>query len=278
MKKLLALAILFFPMLVLAQTEGASCKPPQDNINVPCDKCGNLEANPQRGIDLVHAAAKNNPLVQAELELFGFAEVVLANPTRSSRGNRWYRGGVVDPSFTVTNSTTYGTAVTAYREWRTEIGVGIGRNGPTANFNSAEAMRLERQWRTAVQSSTTRGTAAYEVEVFDKKGSSMLKETISRAAPARVNVVYDKAAEDAEYSRSSTYQNLSCRPPRDGRRPGPGPRGGAFGGGLLSGGFSIPSFGFGGGGGGGLICTNYDIGGRGDGDLTRLVVTRCVRG
>lgn len=270
MKFAIAAFFLIAPMTLHAQT----CQPPKTEINIKCEDCGNLERNSQRGIDLTHKAAKENELLMTELSLFGAATLILAHPTHSSRGNRWYQGAIENPSFTITNQASYARAVSAYREWRDMVGVSISVP-PNVSFDAAQAASLEQTWRREIGVSTSSGMSPYIVTVYDKKGKELGREEILQSAPARINPIYPEAATRLEYAKEHTYQNLGCRPPPNGRRKG-APRGGAFGGGFLNGGFSIPGFGFGGG--NNLVCTSRDLYGRGSADLTRLVVTTCRRG
>lgn len=255
-------------MIVQAQS---SCRPPTDKVNVPCEHCGNLERNPQRGIDLTHRAALENPLIAAQLKIFGKANVILANPPRSSRGNRWYQGSIENPSFTITNEAAYGRALAAYHEWEQAINAGI-TIPPNVSINLQAGQALQQTWEENLAVSTTSGMSPYVVFLHDRHGKELLREEINQSAPARIDPTYPKEDVDLEIAKESEYQNLGCRPPRQGRRRG-APRGGAYG---RSFGFNF-GFDFGGGG-RGLICTSTDVGGNGAADMTRLIVTICHRG
>lgn len=242
-----------------------------DEVNVPCEDCGNLERNPQRGIDLTHRAALENPVVAAELSLFGKVNIILARPPHSSRGNRWYRGAIENPSFTVTNQQTYSQAIEFHRRWQEAINAGFSP-APNIRVNLQAGQELQRQWEQSLAQSTTSGMAPYIVSVQNRHGTELLREEINQSSPARTNPAYPEDNLALEMSKEVLYRNLGCRPPPQGRRRS-APRGGAFGGSF---GFNF-GFDFGGGG-NGLICTSTDVGGNGSADMTRLIITICRRG
>ncbi len=215
--------ILLAVAVVCSQSALANCKPSPADARRDCNSCGNLEQNPERGIDnvwnasLANQGPRINNDMQMALRLRGFATVNLMHPPHSSPGVLFYRGVIRDPSFSITDSATYSEALALQAQFNLRPRVS-GR------------FQLRAEIRSLLASSTTSGTDPYVVSLYDQDGNLIAEEEIGRGAPMlhRASFGLNDLDADPRYERSECI-------PKDPRYNGEGtdsrPSGGGSGGG-----------------------------------------------
>lgn len=214
--------ILLVVAIVCNQSALANCDPDPADARRDCNSCGNLEQNPERGIDNVWNSMFggkkrqiNNDMREA-LRWNGFATVNLMHPPHASPGVLFYRGVIRDPSFSITNSATYSQALTLQAQ---------------LNLNPSVSGRfqLRAEIRYLLTSSTTTGTDPYLVSLYDQNGNLIAQEEIGRGAPTldRASFGLNDLDPDPRYRHSEC---IDKDPRHNGEGTGRGSSGGGGGG------------------------------------------------
>ena len=189
--------ILLAVAVACSQSALANCEPSPADVKRDCNSCGNLEQNPERGIDniwntlLSNRGARINNDMRMALRLRGFATVNLMHPPYSSPGVLFYRGVIRDPSFSITDSATYSEALVL----QTQLNL---RPRVSGRF------QLRAEIRSLLASSTTSGTDPYVVSLFDQDGNLISQEKIERGTPTldRASFGLNDLDADPRYQRS----------------------------------------------------------------------------
>jgi len=189
--------ILLAVTVACSQSALANCKPSPADDHRDCNSCGNLEQNPERGIDNIWNASldnrgpRMNNDMQMALRLRGFATVNLMHPPHSSPGVLFYRGVIRDPSFSITDSVAYSEALALQVQLNLRPRVS-GR------------IQLRAEIRSLLASSTTSGTDPYVVSLFDQDGNLISQEKIERGTSTldRASFGLNDLDADPRYQRS----------------------------------------------------------------------------
>jgi hypothetical protein len=226
MNRLVLLAV----AVVCNQAALANCDPGPADAQRDCNSCGNLEQNPERGIDNVWNSLLHNGIPQvdhgmrAALNWNGFATVNLMYPPHASPGVLFYRGIIRDPSFSITNSATYSQALALQAQ---------------LNLNSRMPghFKLRAEIRYMLATSTTTGTDPYVVSLYDQDGNLIAREEIERGESIldRASFGLNDLDADPRYERSEC---IDKDPRYNGEETGHGTSGG--GGGWGGGGGGLP--------------------------------------
>jgi len=210
--------ILLAVAVAYSQSAFANCDPDPADARRDCNSCGNLEQNPERGIDNIWNASisRRGPSInngmQVALRWRGYATVNLMHPPHSSPGVLFYRGIIRDPSFSITNAATYSQALTLQIQL-------------TLNPFASGRVQLRREIRYLLTSSTTSGTDPYVVSLYDQDGKLIAQEEIPRGVP-----ILDRASFGLnDLDANPQYQRSECidKDPRyNGEGTDSGPSGG----------------------------------------------------
>lgn len=160
----------------------ADCTPPQDEVTIECDSCGNLEQNLERGFDLAWNELLDNKGMREELALTGSTEVVLANPPHSSDGVLWYRVNVTDSTWEIANSREYSRLARLVNERSLGFQGSIGGLGRSFGAEVRWATRIEQQISQAISTAIKTTARPLTLILEDQSGNEIGREDVERNA------------------------------------------------------------------------------------------------
>lgn len=212
--------------LVGATIAHAQCKAPPAQRSIECERCGNLQENPTRGIEQIYSEFLVNDDLRGFVALHGSARINLLRPAGASPGVTYYYGLLRDPSYVRTDTVAYGRLVSLTREHT--VGAVFNAMGGeiVATLGQHLSVEVSSLWSRAVSS----GTADWHIRLYDQRNRQIGEANIGRGRNA-TPVVDPTRGEFNTYDR---YRVRECenKDPRtneirdgSGRYTGPPPSG-----------------------------------------------------
>jgi hypothetical protein len=170
----------------------AACEAPVANASRYCIGCGNLQANPVRGVDLVWNWLAADREFASRLRYSGNATIVLDNPPNASPGVTFFWGGITDEGFTVVDTTSYAELM--------RLRAGVGKNIWGVDLE----MTMSELEQTAIHRNPN---APYRISLFDQNGNLFHQESLGKVTPP----VLDRANYSiVENARQEQYRQAEC--------------------------------------------------------------------
>lgn len=193
---------------ILSFSSHAACSPPDNEVTVVCEDCGNLEQNLPRGFDVAWNAFRTQEGMRQEIGLTGTTEVILDRPRFASAGVLWYRVNIVDPTWRISNSTQYSRMVSLMRArsngFEGSVGAGGGRTGAGASIRWERS--ITEQISQARIAAISTGSGPFTLIIEDQNGNEIGRKSVERNAGDQTLPVPDQR----EFEPDQRYEEIDC--------------------------------------------------------------------